>query len=603
MSNPETTPAPAAERIDPTTFAVLQRSLKTLAMEMSATLAKVAYSPVVTEGMDFAGALFNHRGELVCCGDRDLPGLMGTLEPTIELILEQFPREQFRAGDVFVTNAAHEAGSHLNDVRFAKPLFADGELVAFVANVAHWTDIGGATPGSVNPVARDSFSEGLRITPVKLVDRGELREDVLRLLLANVRLPYESNGDAWAQMKALDTGEARFHDLLRRFGAPTVVGSFDRILDHGEAMFLSTLAGMPDGTVEFSDYIDMDPLDPELRPVKVHLELTKAGRRLTFDFRGSDPQPMGGIGCTRPLTQSAVYVATLNLFPDVPFNHGFIRNVEIVTDPGTAVHAVMPAPVSGAAAGGYEKAIGCVLGCIGKLVPERQVGCTFNLINAMLGGHDPRFDRPFVMYMWNEGGFGGGPDQDGGDQPTQSLFATGSRNQPIEVHERFYPVRFTKLEIAEDSAGAGQWRGCPGISHAYEVIAGDPVLGTFGDRKVNRPWGVRGGEPGWAQNCFVNPGTDGERELGLATSGVQLHTGDVVEIRSGGGGGYGDPFERDPALVVRDVTLGFVSPDAARTTYGVAVNLVDDLGGVWAVDVDTTHTLRAVAARREENPA
>jgi N-methylhydantoinase B len=173
------------------------------------------------------------------------------------------------------------------------------------------------------------------------------------------------------------------------------------------------------------------------------------------------------------------------------------------------------------------------------------------------------------------------------------LFATGSRNQPIEVHERFYPIRFTKLEIAEDSAGAGRWRGCPGISHAYEVIAGEPVLGTFGDRKINRPWGVRDGEPGWAQNCFVNPGTEHEQELGLATSGVQLRTGDVVEIRSGGGGGYGRPFDRDASLVARDVALGFVSPEAARTTYGVVVECVDELRGTWQVDEDATLALRA----------
>jgi N-methylhydantoinase B len=579
--------------MDPTTFAVLQRSLKTLAEEMSATLAKVAYSPVVTDGMDFAGALFNDRGELMCCGDRDLPGLMGTLEPTLQLILEAFPSEEIREGDVMVTNAAHEAGSHLNDVRFAKPLFAEGELVGWVANVAHWTDIGGSTPGSVNPIARDTFSEGIRILPVKLVDRGVLRNDVLQLLLANVRLPYESNGDAWAQMKALDTGEIRFKDLVERYGIDTIREVFDGMLAHAEAMFLSAMASIPAGTVEFSDYTDFDPLAPEQNPVRMHLKVTKDGNRLRFDFSESDPAPVGGIGCTRPLTQSGVYVTMLNLFPDIPFNHGFIRNLDIVTVPGSFPHVLPPNPVSGAAAGGYEKVIGCVLGCIGLLVPERQVGCTFNLINATLGGHDPRFDRPFVMYMWNEGGFGGGPHQDGGDQPTQSLFATGSRNQPIEVHERFFPIQFLKLEIAKDSAGAGQWRGCPGITHAYRVIAGNPVVGTFGDRKHFPPWGVRGGKPGWSQNCFINPGTPEERELGLATSGEPLGEGDVVEIRSGGGGGYGRPIDRDSWRVVRDVKLGFVSVEAARDVYGVIVECADSLRDEWREDQEATAQLRA----------
>ena len=607
MSSAPTVPSPATSggtraSIDPTTFAVLQRSLKTLAEEMSATLAKVAYSPVVTDGMDFAGALFNDRGELMCCGDRDLPGLMGTLEPTLELILGAFPPEEIREGDVMVTNAAHEAGSHLNDVRFAKPLFVAGRLVAWVANVAHWTDIGGSTPGSVNPIARDTFSEGIRITPVKLVDQGVLRNDVLNLLLANVRLPYESNGDAWAQMKALDTGEVRFKDLARRFGIDTILDVFDRMLDHAEALFLATLATIPEGSVEFSDYIDFDPLASERRPVKMHLQVTKDGDRLRFDFTGSDPAPVGGIGCTRPLTQSGVYVTMLNLFPDIPFNHGFIRNLDIITVEGSLPHVMPPNPVSGAAAGGYEKVIGCVLGCIGLLVPERQVGCTFNLINATLGGHDPRFDRTFVMYMWNEGGFGGGPHQDGGDQPTQSLFATGSRNQPIEVHERFYPIQFLKLEIGQDSAGAGQWRGCPGISHAYRIVAGNPVVGTFGDRKLFPPWGVRGGRPGWAQNCFINPGTAEQRELGLATSGEQLSEGDVVEIRSGGGGGYGSPLDRDPWRVARDVKLGFVSVDAARDTYGVVVECADSVREDWQADDAATERLRTTL-REEEGTA
>jgi N-methylhydantoinase B len=590
-----TQPASPRDRtsIDPTTFAVLQRSLKTLAEEMSATLAKVAYSPVVTDGMDFAGALFNDRGELMCCGDRDLPGLMGTLEPTLELILDKFPPEEIRAGDVMVTNAAHEAGSHLNDVRFAKPLFADGRLVAWVANVAHWTDIGGSTPGSVNPIARDTFSEGIRITPVKIVDRGELRHDVLDLLLANVRLPYESNGDAWAQMKALDTGEVRFSDLVRRFGVDTILETFERMLEHAEAMFLKTLEDVPEGSVEFADYIDLDPLAPEPVPLKMHLRLSKEGNRLKFDFTGSGPAPIGGIGCTRPLTQSGVYVTMLNLFPDIPFNHGFIRNLDIITVPNSLPHVMPPNPVSGAAAGGYEKVIGCVLGCVGLLVPDRQVASTFNLINATLGGQDPRFDRPFVMYMWNEGGFGGGPDMDGGDQPTQSLFATGSRNQPVEVHERFYPIRFLKLEIGQDSAGAGRWRGCPGISHAYQIVAGSPVVGTFGDRKHFPPWGVRGGRPGWAQNCFINPGTAGQRELGLATSGEPLQEGDVVEIRSGGGGGYGNPLDREPWRVVRDVKLGLVSVDAARDIYGVVVESVDPLRAEWRADEEATERQRS----------
>jgi N-methylhydantoinase B len=582
--------------VDPTTLAVLRRSLVNVVNEMGATLQKVAYSPVISEGRDFAGALFDAEGHLVACGDHDLTGLLGTLEPTLALIFSTFGIDELREGDIIACNSTHEAGNHLNDIRMVKPVFAGGELIAFVADVGHWTDVGGSTPGSINPLARDAFAEGLRITPVKLVDAGSYRRDVVDMILANVRLPHESNGDVWAQMKALDAGESRLHQLVERYGADVLVTVFGLLQDHAEAIFKQTIAEMRDGIAEFEDFIDEDPLDPERRPVRIHLKLTKEGNRLTFDFSDTDPQPKAGIGSTRPLTQSGVYIATLNLFHDIPFNHGFIRNLEIITRPGTAVHVEFPNPVSGCAAGGFEKVTACVLRCIGQLTPTREVAATYNLINATLGGTDPRFRRPYVMYMWNEGGFGGGPDQDGGDAPTMAMYATGSRNQPIEVHERFFPILFTELEIAQDSAGAGKWRGCPGIRHSYRLLGGDAVVGVFGDRNKFKPWGVQGGEVGGGQTVWINKGQVDARELGMSASDVPVHTGDVVEVWSSGGGGYGDPLDRDPEAVARDVKLGFVSRNAACDVYGVALSCADDVVGEWVVDVQETGRLRSSLA-------
>jgi len=580
--------------IDPTTFAVLRRSLISLVNEMGATLGKVAYSPVISEGLDFAGALFDVDGRLVACGDHDLTGLLGTLEPTLEFVFSSLGKGSLKEGDIIACNSTHEAGNHLNDVRMVKPIFTQGRLVAFVADVGHWTDVGGATPGSVNPLARDAYAEGLRITPVKIVDGGVYRQDVVNMILANVRLPYESNGDIWAQMKALDVGEDRLRSLVTSYGVDTILTVFERIKAHAEAIFREEIAQMHDGTAEFEDFIDSDPLDPEHRPVKVHLRLTKRGDQLTFDFSGSDPQPRAGIGATRPLTQSGVYVATLNLFHNIPFNHGFIRKLDIVTVPGTAVHVTFPNPVSGSAAGGFEKVIACVLRCIGMLTPTKEVAATYNLINATIGGIDPRFNRPYVMYMWNEGGFGGGPDRDGGDAPTMAMYATGSHNQPIEVQERFYPILFTELTICEDSAGAGKWRGCPGIRHSYQLMAGDAVVGIFGDRHKFKPWGVQGGLLGSGQNVYINRGQPTERVLGMSASEVPVHEGDIVEVWSSGGGGYGNPIERDPEAVARDVLFGFVSVDAARAVYGVVLHEVQrESGTELTVDTDATGALRA----------
>jgi N-methylhydantoinase B len=584
--------------IDPTTMAVLRRSLINVVNEMGTTLAKVAYSPVISEGRDFAAALFDREGHLVACGDHDLTGLLGTLEPTLELIFKTFGEDELREGDIICCNSTHEAGNHLNDVRMVKPVFADGRLAAFVADIGHWTDIGGATPGSINPLARDAFAEGLRMTPVKFVDAGVVRRDVIDMVLANVRMPYESNGDVWAQMRALDAGESRLNSLVDRYGGDTVLAMFDVMQKHAHAIFCEEITAMSDGVAEFEDFIDSDPLDPEQRPVKVALKLTKKGDRLTFDFTGSDPQPKAGVGSTRPLTQSGVYVALLNLFHDIPFNHGFSRNLEIITESGSAVHVAFPNPVSGCAAGGFEKVIACVLNCVGQLAPSKRVGSTYNLINATVGGVDPRFDRPYVMYMWNEGGFGGGPDRDGGDAPTMAMYATGSMNQPIEVHERFGPVVYTEMEIAQDSAGPGTWRGCPGIRHSYRLSHGDAVVGVFGDRKKFKPWGVEGGQDGSGQDVHVNPGTPGERSLGMSASDEPVVAGDVVQVLSSGGGGYGDPLDRDPALVLRDVELEFVSLGAAYDVYGVVLAEVDPPRIPWRVDEQATAERRA--AMREQ---
>jgi N-methylhydantoinase B len=362
---------------------------------------------------------------------------------------------------------------------------------------------------------------------------------------------------------------------------------------HAAEIFRSHLRQIPDGEVEFTDYIDLDPLDLAAGPVKIHLKLTKSGDRFVFDFTESAPAPKGGVGAPRPLTCSGVYVPILNLFPDVPFNHGFIELCEIVTKPGTAVHVEFPTPVSGAAAGGFEKVIACTLGAVGRLLPEKQVGSTYNLINVTLGGIDPRLNKPYVMYMWNEGGFGGGPNMDGGDAPTMAMFATGSRNQPVEVHERFFPVTYTELTMSQDSAGDGRWRGCPGIRHSYRLEYGDGVVGVFGDRGAHAPWGVAGGQNAAPQTVYVNRGLPGERVLGMFVSDVPVTTGDIVEVWSAGGGGYGDPHEREPERVLADVQSGILSPERAKEVYGVIIRCVDEKLERYEIDEAGTVAERA----------
>jgi N-methylhydantoinase B len=590
--------------VDATTMAVLRRSIITLCNEMGSTLATVAFSPVITEGRDFAGALFDADGRLVACGDHDLSALLGTLEPTLGLILEAFSPESIAEGDIFMCNVPHEAGSHLNDVKLAKAVFADGEIVGYVANNSHWTDIGGSRPGSINPQARDAYAEGVKIPPLRIAERGVMRDDVLRLIMSNVRQPHETSADVYATLKALNGGEQRLKELCARYGVGTLKAVCARMQDHSEGLYRQKVSAIADGVVEFEDFIDADPLDPDRGPIRVHLELTKKGDSLTFDFRASDRQPKAPIGCTRPLTLSAVFVSTLTLLRDVPFNHGFIRNVEVLTTPGSAVHVEHPAPVAGCAAGSFEKVIACVIRSLGQLDPARDAGAAYCLINAMLGGYDPRFEKSYVMYCWNEGGWGGGPDRDGGDAPTMAIYGTGSKNQPIEVQERFFPVRFERMEIDVDTAGAGKWRGAPGLRHTYRITHGEASLGILGDRNRFPPPGARGGEPGSRQTVVINPDTPESSDIGMLVADQPLGVDDVVEIWSGGGGGFGDPLERDPALVVRDVKHGLVSTEVAGATYGVVVRCTDALRAEWEVDEAATRARRdeLAAARHSARP-
>jgi N-methylhydantoinase B len=583
--------SPTRDAVDATTFGVLRRSLITLCNEMGSTLAMVAFSPVITEGRDFAGALFDADGHLVACGDHDLSALLGTLEPTLSLIRAKFRPEDFRPGDVFMCNVPHDAGSHLNDVKLVMPVIVDGDLVGFVANNSHWTDIGGSVPGSISPTARDAFAEGIKIPPVRIVEEGEPNDELLGLIMANVRQPHETTADVFATLQALRGGEKRLLELCAKYGVGQVRTVFAGMQDHAEAIYRQKVAEIADGVVEFEDFIDFDPLADDRKPVRIHLRLTKTGDKLVFDFRECDPQPRAAIGCTRPLTLSAVFVATLNLLLDVPFNYGFIRNVEVLTKQGSAVHVSHPTPVAGCAAGSFEKVITCVIRCLGQLDPSRDAASAYCLINAMLGGRDPRGDKQYVMYCWNEGGFGAGPDRDGGNTPTMEIYGTGSKNQPIEVLERMFPVIYERKEIDVDSGGAGRWRGAPGMRQSFRLGGGQASLSILGDRNIFLPPGAADGLPGSRQTVFVTRGTD-RVDIGMLAADERIGAGDLIEILSGGGGGYGNPLSRDPALVAIDVKRGLVSPAAARDVYGVVVRCLDVQLGEWEVDEDGTRECR-----------
>lgn len=583
-------------QLDIVTFEVLRNAFVALCNEMALVLERTAYSPIIAEAHDFTASLLDGNGRFIACGERDLSAHFGTFEFTAQLILDYHKKEPLKAGDIMFLNLPHEGGTHYNDMRFVKPVFWDGEIVALLTNCGHWSDVGGAMPGSFFPGANDAFSEGIRVPVIKIFTvKDGLNQAVVDLVMANIRTPHESIGDFHAQLASVNAGEKRLLELINTYGKDTILAAYDRVLEHSEALLRSYLETTPDGEAEFEDYIDYDPVRPESGPIKVHLKIIKKGGHIVFDFTGSDPQPRGAVGGSYATTCSAVYNTVMNLFPipGLAMNHGVIRVCEVRSTPGTVVHVTFPAPVSGMAAGTFEKVMTTIIGAVGKLIPEKRVGCPFNDSNMAFGGIDPRFNRPYVMYEYMEGGYGGGPDRDGGNIPSLPVFGGGSTNAPIEVCERFYPVRFHSVGIIRDSAGAGKWRGGPGSMRVFEITEGEARLTVIGDREIYPPWGCYGGKDGISQGVVINRGSPKEHNVGMHASNVQLIAGDVIYYWSGGGGGYGNPLERDPERVLKDVIEGLVSVETAKNAYGVALNPTNDLEMPYEVDHNATSLLRS----------
>jgi N-methylhydantoinase B len=582
MTDTATTPAGAAPTaLDPVTFAVLSGSLRALVNEMNLTMFRSAHSPVITEGRDIGGAVFDADGHLVAQGDWDLAVFVGMLEFSVRHIRQHYG-DTLRPGDVFIMNDPFVGGTHFNDVGVVRPVF-DGEAVAgFVAIVGHWPDVGGQEPGSFVANAREHFQEGLRIPPVRLIAAGEPDIGIYELIRANMRLAEDRMADLRAQVGATAVGAQRLDALAGKYGWAAVTEAMRATIDHCERLIRAEIARIPDGVYEGADAIDMQSLDfPEPRWVRVRM--VKDGEHLTFDFGASDPQALSASNSTLSATSSAVYVTVKSLFPAVPMNHGCFAPIEVLAPAGTIVNAQPPAAISSMAATVYEKVIGACLQALAGAVPERAVGCPYNLINLTMGGRTEGED--YVAYLYSEGGFGGRATKDG-PAGLVSLFGGGAKITPVEVMERRYPVCFEEWALWPDSGGPGRYRGGVGSRKTFRLTEGTARLSCLGDREHFPPFGVFGGDAGAAHGLILN-GDDPERRrnLSLKAVGVELAAGDAITILAGGGGGYGPALERDPEAVAADVRAGYITAEHAAQRYGVVVE--DE-----AVDAGATARLR-----------
>lgn len=588
------------DALDRVTFEVLKNAFGNLVDQMSEQLLRTCYSFVIY-CRDFSNALCDAEGETVMQGSGDIAVHVGTLHFTAKAVVERF-RGDIHPGDVFIINDPYEGGTHFCDVRVVRPVFADDRLIAFAQSNGHWADIGGTVPGSFDTRASEHYGEGLRIPPMRLWRRGEFLRDVAEMIVSNTRAPADAMGDLLAQAGCTVVGEKRLLELVDRYGVDTVLAAFRECQDYVERFARAKVEGLPDGTWRTRDFIDQDPGAEEgLIPVEV--EMTIEGDAVRYDLSGSHP----AIGCFLNASAgsafSAVVAGTKTFFPEIPLNSGFYRFIDATLPPGTVVNAEAPTAVTGFCSGAYEKIMNAVFELWSRVMPERSLACCFNLEYLLIGGRDERENRrgaQFMWYDWMAGGWGGRADRDG-SSATSPVFGVGLAVQSCEAQERLTPVVTTEHAIAADSGGPGVHRGGCGVRKGGTLTdIGSTVMSYCCDRARSVTWGIDGGLPSVPHGVTLTRPDEAPRWLGAVFSGVSVRPGDAFSRPSAGGGGRGDPLERDPALVVEDVIDGYVTVEGAARDYGVVVRANDpDIDDYVLDEAATTARRSEIRAGRQ----
>ncbi|MFO1038298.1 MAG: hydantoinase B/oxoprolinase family protein [Geminicoccaceae bacterium] len=542
-------------RLDPVTLAVIQNGLVQVCNEMDQAFSRAAFSPVIAEANDRSDGIYHPtRGELIAQGELGLPIFVGTMQYSTMAVLEAIaagraqPPEE---GDTYIVNDPYLGGTHLMDVRFVEPFFHDGKLFCWLANTGHWPDIGGAVPGGFSASATEVEQEGLRIPPLKLYRKGELNTDIYQLILSNIRVAEQRIGDIKAQKAALNVGRQRLTALLDRYGVATVEAAVAEMRVRAERQMRARIAPIPDGIYEGEAIVDSDGVVNE--PLFVRLRIEKRGTELHFDLSRSSPPCQGPMNSVIATTRSSIYLAIKHIFPDVPINAGMFEPLRIIDPGGTFLYARYPRPVSGCAAEVSQRIAEAVFAAMVKAVPERVTAAPAGTSgNLALGGVDPERGRNYVMYHITGGGYGGNAQHDGLSHGCSTIGI--SKSAPVEVLEQQFPVLLEEYALAEGSGGAGRHRGGFGVRYRLRLTGGEARASFVMDHGRVGPQGVLGGEDG-RPNAIRVVYADGAVHVPEHLSkeqGIRLRAGDSIEVTTPGGGGYGDPVERDPTLIERD---------------------------------------------------
>ena len=576
---------PAGARVDPVTLVVVQNGLQQIASEMDLTQQRASFSPVIAEAFDRSNGIYaRDNGEVIAQGELGLPIFVGVMQFTTRAAIEHV--KDFHPGDIVIVNDPYFGGTHLMDVKMVKPFFYRGRLWCFLSNTGHWPDTGGAVPGGFSARATEVQQEGLRLPPVKLYRDGVLQDDILSIILANIRVPEERIGDIKAHVAALSVGERRLTALLDRYGEDTVSACIAELRRRSEQMMRAHIAKIPDGVYASEAFLDSDGVDDA--PLAIRLRLKKEGTDLHFDFSESSPPCRGPLNSVLATTLAAVYLAVKHVFPAVPINAGCFEPLHIPPPHGTFLYAKYPRPVSGCAAEVSSRVAESVFLALARAIPEQLFAAPFGTAgNITLGGYDPLKERHYIMYFFSGGGYGGSFE---GDGLTNGVTTIGiSKTQPIEILEQRYPILYERYAIREGSAGPGRARGGFGIDYRILVRRGELLLSFLMDHARFGPPGILGGRDGGktevrihrGDGVYVSPHVSKDQD-------IRLTPGDAVDVKTPGGGGYGQPLERDPALVLRDVLRGYYSIEDAARQYAVVLR-----GDPPTIDRPATDRLRA----------
>ncbi|MFM0161998.1 hydantoinase B/oxoprolinase family protein [Paraburkholderia sediminicola] len=551
-------------KVDIFTLEIIQNSLTAIADEMFAAIIKTAMSPIIYEVLDMGTGITDAHGEIASSGS-GAPGFIAVLDKAVKRILAQHAQPgDIEPGDVFITNDPHSGGgvTHLNDVILAMPVFANGKLIGWTANIAHWNDVGGTVPGSLSTNATDIFQEGLRLTCVKLISKGKPIRSVMQILRANTRLPDFMEGDLWAGIAAVRGGATRIIELANKYGTDLFLEAVADFMSLGEKVSLRALDDAPRGRFSAEEPQD----DGQL--LRVTVEITDAG--MIVDLRDNPAQSAGPHNLSRDGTVVAAQMAFKAVTdPRAATNGGTFRPLTVLTNPGTMFDARSPA-AEGFYFENLIRAHDLILRCLAPHLSDRLPAGNFaSICGTFISGVHPDTGRAFTLVEPEIGGWGAENGRDGNSAVYSGMHGE-TYNCPAEICEARYGLYVDRMSLNDEPGGHGQYRGGRGVHVEYRVRADKTLLTCGYTRSKVPPWGLEGGADG-SLNYIEVVRKSGECERYSMVSALPLNRDDVIRIRTASGGGYGNPAARTRAAVVDDVRNGYLNADLAKEIYGVSV--------------------------------